>query len=672
MTISDATKHSSVGATQPTGMSVEDRLEFSDETAIKCYKCYSRKVNAICHHCGRLLCEKCQFNPFGPLHTDNVFARIRPLPNTFKQSAHCADCFHYGDTIARLVMTAILVMAAILILLPITQFAQQQTVSWTTLVPLVPWWGAGALALLLLARLTWGLYSRLPFPVKYPLGVPVFPRYTIELEEHLIADFDIAPDRYLPSRIPSYCQLTVKLGLGPEDEERYRSTPKPRPRDGKVPLHAGFVALDKPKNVRFLKKMRQHLGNNLTFLITEEIAPDEFIELCRERQAIEWVGHYRIEPEALRLGPKYDKEFPFFIKPRLLPGGRRLELRLELHEEVTRKATLDHLTLDIPSGCGVENTNGQFDPLMWRVAWREKEVTTDIPLFLHIEFKKPLGAQSQSFKGEYKLIIEDYTFSGLRVGEDPYAKGKQTETGRYMFRPASGNRVRAEGMQWMDPTVKHKTTIKGEATFETSTFLAYSIHTEPKAPDPSEEYPVSPNYKVIDAIIAALTDPRHPNQPRVYIQQIVETPGRVIETETSTNQAHCWEIKGRYYIGEAHEETKGASDDRCEWAQPPSISTAERMAAPNQAIASNPSESVNSSQPHDARIGLLQPVDIHLVILGEEPRDDHPDGGYGTLHFELVLRSIVGNGGQETTDLREHYEKLKAVIEGVIRSSGRR
>ena len=347
---------------------------------------------------------------------------------------------------------------------------------------------------------------------------------------------------------------------------------------------------------------------------------------------------------------------------------------LELHEEVTRKATLDHLTLDIPSGCGVENTNGQFDPSRWQIAWREKEVTTDPPLFLHIEFQKPLGTQPRSFKGEYKLIIEDYTLSGLRVGEDPYVKGKSTETGRYMIRPASGSRVRAERMQWMDPTVKHKTTIEGEVAFETSTFLAYSIHTEPKVPEPSEEYPVSPNHKIIDAIIAALTDPRQPNQPRVYIQQVVETSGRVIETETGANQARCWEIKGRYYIGEAHkEETKGASDDRFEWAWPPSMPIAEQMVVPNQAMASNPfTDPGSSTQPHGPLLGLLQPVDVHLIILGEEPRDDHPGGGHGTLHFELVLRSVMANGDPGTMDLRRRYEILRTIIEEVICSSSRR
>jgi hypothetical protein len=544
------------------------------------------------------------------------------------------------------------------------------------LVPFAPW-GAGALILLLLARLTWCLHPLLPFPVKYPLGIPVFPTYTIELHEHVKADFDITPDRYLPQHIPCGGQLTAKLGLVPEDEERYRSAPKPKTSDGKETIHAGFVVLDQQKNVRFLKKMRQHLGNGLTLSITEEIASDDFTRLCHERQPIEWTGHYLIDQEGLRLGPKYDKEFPLFIKPRLLPGGRRLELMLELHKEIARKeiarkATVVHLTLGIPPGCGVEDTDGQFDPSRWQVAWREKKVTTAHPFVLYIEFQKPLGTQPRSFKGEYKLIIEDYTLSGLRVGEDSYAKGKSTETGKYVIRPASGSRLRAEKMKWMEPTVKHKTTIEGEVSFDTSAFWAYSIHMIPEVPERSEEYRVPPSHKVIDAIIAALTHPRR--HPPVYIQRVIETLGRIAETETGSRQARCWEIKGRYYIGSPEEENGAglASDDHSEWNWPPSMPIGEQMAVSNQIVAPNPPNLEGFDPPQDALTGLLQPVDVHLVILGEEPRDDHPDSSHGTLHFELVLRSVVSDGDPGTTDLREHYEILRKIIEKAICSSGRR
>ncbi len=680
MAASDATKHTPVCAPRPAKMGKpEVRLEFSDETTIKCYKCYSKKVIAVCHHCGRLLCKKCQFNPFGPLHTDNVFARIRPLSAAFKRSAHCEDCFHYRDTIARLVIPSILGIAAILILLPIIQFARQQMTilalppKWAALVPLAPR-GAGALVLLFLARLTWVLYPRLPFPVKYPLGIPVFPTYTIELHEHVKADFNITPDHYLPQHVPCGGQLTIKLGLVPEDEERYKSTPKPKPRDGKVTIHAGFVALDKQKNVQFLRKMEQLLGNGPTFPIIEGIAPDDFIRLCRERQPIEWTGHYRIDPGALRLGPKYDQEFPFFIKPRLLQGGRYLELMLELHKGVARRVTLERLTLNIPPGCRVEDTNGQFDLSKWEVAWREKKVPADTSLLLYIEFQQPLGIQPRSFKGEYKLIIEDYTISGLRVVEDPFVKGKPTATGRYIIRPASGSPVRAEKIHWMNPMVKHKTIIEGKVSFKTSIFSAYTIHTEPKTPKRSKEYPVSPNHKIVDAIIAALTHPKQLGRPPVYIQQVIETLGRVTETGTDSRQARCWEIKGRYYIGETHERANVASEAHFEWDWSPSMPIAEQMAVPNQAMTSNPFiDPGNYTQPHDARIGLLQPVDIHLIILGEEPRDDHPgDSSHGTLHFELVLRSVVGSGDQGMTDLQRDYNTLRKIIEEVIHPSGRR
>jgi len=610
-------------AAQPRGMGIEDQVEFSDKTTIKCYKCYSEQVHAICHHCGRLLCKKCQFNPLGSLHTDNVFARMRPLPNILKQSAHCQDCFHYKDTITRLIVPSTLVIVAILILLlPITQLAWQQTARWTALVSLAPW-GARALILLLLARLTWGLYPHLPFPVKYPLGIPIFPRCTIELDEHVKADFNITPNGYLPQHMPCGGQLTAKLGLVPEDEKRYRSA-KPRPRDGKVTLHAGFVALDRQKNVKFLKKMKQRLEDGLTCSITKEITPDDFTRLCRERQPLKWTGYYCINPGALRLGPKYDKEFPLFIKPRLLPGGRRLELVLELHQKIARKATLDHLTLDTPRDYKVEDTDGQFDPSEWQVNWRKKKVATDTPLVLYIEFQKPLSTKPWQFQGEYKLTIEDYTLSGLRVGRAPDEKGRSTEVSGYMI--ASGKQVRAEEMPWMDLTVKHKTTIEGDVSFKTSTFLAYSIHTEPKKPERSENYQVSPNHKIIDAIIKTLTDSKK-HEP-VYIQQVIETLGCVTGAGNTSNQARCWEIKGRWYIP-----------------------------------FTNP---MSSARHHNTPISINRPVDIHLVILGEEPQDDGPGSSNGALRFELVLRSVVGKGDQEMLDLQDRYKELRKIIEGAI------
>ena len=31
--------------------------EFSDARTVKCYRCYTPQVVAVCHHCGRYVCQ---------------------------------------------------------------------------------------------------------------------------------------------------------------------------------------------------------------------------------------------------------------------------------------------------------------------------------------------------------------------------------------------------------------------------------------------------------------------------------------------------------------------------------------------------------------------------------------------------------------------------------------
>jgi len=302
-------------ADKPDLLTLTDKIEAGDLHTVKCYRCFSYEVEAICHHCGRFLCSRCMRKTSGWFFADNAFVHIHPsVDSRLRHGAHCEDCFHRDLQAGPVVILVSSLLALFLY--------------WMTW-PQLNWSQRGLFVssvIVTIGVVTWLAFRFLPFWVSYPRGFPpLFSRTKIKIQERVRANFNVTGGGYLSPEPTAEGVIEVKLTVGPNDKARYESAPPPKQAVG---LHAGFIALETLKNIEFAKINGSQRHHNLLYL-TKVVTPDEFERLCHRSGDLYLVKPYRIRTEALQVGPPYDKEFPLFIKPRRANGGYRLEIIFE-------------------------------------------------------------------------------------------------------------------------------------------------------------------------------------------------------------------------------------------------------------------------------------------------------------------------------------------------------
>jgi hypothetical protein len=271
------------------------------------------------------------------------------------------------------------------------------------------------------------------------------------------------------------------------------------------------------------------------------------------------------------------------------------------------KPILESLTVHIPPQYRnkIEYTNGYHDKQAHVVRWYRQrlDVTDTAPYSAFIQFRDILK-NDIPFEGMYKVIVDDWTISQLHIAPE----GKQPKN-KFIIRPANGLRLLSgkkkdeeDKKKWLAPIIEHQTEIEGKLHFNTSRLFSQQVQmasTSPAHDDQTEikgkeELLVAPTHHVINAVVEALT------KEKIFIKNVTEILGDVKETETNSYRAKYWEIIGKYFVG-----------------------------------------------------GTLQPVHLHLVILGEGTQSYRPNCE-GVSSFELCLRSYV-----EMTDLIEKPDWLK-------------
>jgi hypothetical protein len=594
-------------ADKPVILTLTDKIEAGDLHTVKCYRCFSYEVEAICHHCGRFLCQKC-LRKTSWFFADNAFAHVRPLvDNQLRHGAHCEDCFH-RDLQAEPIMVLISSLLALLLF-------------WITW-PQLNWSQKGLFigsAAVTIGLVTWLASRFLPFWVSYPHGFPpLFSRTKIKIQERIRANFHITGGDYLSPEPSAEGVIEVKLTVGPNDKTRYESAPPPK---HSVGLHAGFIALETLKNVEFAKFNGSQQRHNLLYL-TKIVTPNEFERLCHRSGDFYLVKPYRIQTEALQVGPPDDKEFPLLIKPRRANGGYRLEIIFEMLNKkvilkyakdgsekegeddkgLEGKPILEILSLKIPVGCEVEYTDGYHDKQDRVIRWYRQRLDITPPYAAYVQFRHVLKNDIQ-FEGQYVVAVDDWTISQVHV-----APGNAQTKDKFIIRPANGLRLsprkkdKEDKKKWLEPIVEHQTKIEGQLRFNTTYLFSQQVQmasdslldsSQPEVKG-KEELLVAPTHHVINVIIEALTN------ENVFIQNVIETLGDVKEMGTSSYRAKYWEIMGKYFVE-----------------------------------------------------GTLQPVQLHLIILGEGAQSYRPNSE-GISIVELSLRSYV-----EMTDLVESPDWLK-------------
>lgn len=633
----------------------EAKFEPSDLSVAKCHFCYRMRVDVICHHCGRYVCRTCLKKLHYKLYrlynwpvADPTFGKLKPLASSkFKLAAHCPNCLH---TNVRPWLTILLLSFLLMALASI----------------LLKLWLAG-LILLCLSVLIWlspvFLASLHKFILRSPVnsfGLPLFCKVKVELLETVKAHFNICEDEYINYDEQGKGELGLTFNLKPADRERIdRLLTQDAKNRGRIKLNAGFLLLEQTKNVQ-LRLIKRRLRNNL-LLLNSEMVYKEFVDMCSQSSEVELDKElYTIDVnKSLQICPPKNKMFPILIKPRLVKGGCRFEIKVEIVDELrldfpdkdededeeeksqglAGKIVLDYLQLTIPDIWEVVDTNGFYDQ-SGGIKWEKRSFGVNATLTNYVDFRKkefvdipdvhsPDGAKSQDdlykvLNGTYQITIEDWTLSQLCVGQDQ---------GKPVFRFANGIRVLAddEELDWIKPTVKYKTSITGNIRIDLPFLVVQQVLTladvSPKSCfnrtpeiepainifENNHQHPeivgkekllVAPSYHVINEIVDTLT------VEDVYIKQIRETPGYMVETEAGGNQVNYWEIRGKYYPDE------------------------------------------------------LQPTDFHLVISGEAPRRNEPNSR-GTLTFELSMRSYIHldeHASDKYEDFKDRFSKLKRII----------
>jgi hypothetical protein len=620
---SNSTGRGLVGLDGPKG-----KLSASDLRGVKCHRCYSAHVDAVCHHCGRLVCHKCGLIPRSWLFVDPVFAYLAPLPSAkLRKAFHCRDCAHASLNVGGLwLLTSVLV--ALIALIGVLVDAALALSEVFILV---------AILLALSKPLVTRILSR---NAAFLHGFPLFCKTTVSLEETIRADFHIESDPpYLSYSDPVEGILRAKLRLTPADQERYqRAFPDilGKYKNREVRFHAGFVVLDTLKNVRKLARFKHSVVR-----LIADLTPGELADYCGSSRELELNDRpYEVQFEQVRgIDRFFRKHFPMLISARLLKGGYCLQIILttwrelkldfpkssgtaEEEDEVPGlkgKAVLDRMELTIPPAWKVIRTDGQLNEAEWKVIWRNRKLDLSTPNIFSIEFQlqdfdlteeegedadlawaPTADLEDRLVTGSYAVSVEDWTVSGLHIARDTRGQAKQ------IVRLANGQRwtKKEDKSGWMSPVVKHKTIFTGKLIVDPAALSCQQVQAISNALEESERQPqitsreqllVAPTAHIVNAIVDALAD------QDVFVQDVVETLGYMKETQTGGNQMRYWEIRGRYYCKDS-----------------------------------------------------LQPVSLHLVISGEEPRHDQANA-CGNMMFQLNLRSY----SEASASGRNIYAMLK-------------
>lgn len=601
----------------------------SDLSATKCYLCYTAEVKSVCKQCGNLICERCQWIDKGWFLEDLLFPHKSELsPKKLRHSVYCRKCFHQTLVFNHIFQTSSLILGIMAIASVLFGYG---------------WILSGAIGI---GAIITGFTKRLVsyFLLRRPellSEFPLFCKMTITVEETISADFSITGNSYLS--LSNSCEglLRINLGLRPGDSEKYKNAffNKIRSPDKQVELRSGFVVIENPHKIE--RPEKQLTDKKIKWLKANLFSLDSKAPL----QEFEFLGKHHINiSKVLQLDPPHNKKMPVQIMPHIFNDGRKLEIKLEITSElklnylkrrkdekqkgVLGKPVLEKLTLQLPATWEIEDSDGSYNSDTGEISWRNKKFDLNSPLSFFVEFHRRrvdtngnMAEQNDSendskhepenLEGNYKITIEDWTASQLHIARDSNVENQHMiygPTGMSLY-------TQVDDLKWITPAVKHQTIIEGTLKWNLAHISAQRVQSVPDVLKLTadrqqgignlEKLLVAPSYHVINAIIEELT-----NQ-KIFINQIIESPGHVTESGLGGKQMLYWEIRGRYY-----------------------------------------------------RENSLQPITLHLIITGEEPRNNQPNC-QGVLTFEMSLRSyaLINRTGKESyQELEQDYAYYQNLI----------
>jgi len=524
------------------GLKREDKLDLSDETTLKCYRCFRTETKWVCHHCGRYICEKCEPCLIRWLRRlrlckfffrDHEFFDIYPLEGDFRKSTHCRDHIHYEESFMNVLIWLIGGLGIfVLILSPFLASGRGLAIKIG---------GLTLLAFLVLLPMRGRIYRFVMTDHSTRL-CPLFARYKVDITENVTTDFAVKGSsadylRIDPQSPDNEGKVTVTILLTPEDYERCESTGWSKNGD-RLRFSAGYFGLDNVSQVNFnqppvvsygydknLPSDQESVHHSGRLHLSGEIPLSEYKRLCHRRDVLKIQQRYQVKEKAGWVGPRFDREFPFWIVPNLTPAGEGLILSIYVAADIKGKTVLEQLTLKVPRFWyeQVDKTDGVPDGVRSEIRWTKRLLSHGINR-LYVRFARPVKG-TVVLSGKYKISVSKFLLSKLSVREENllwYPNGEPVLPGKRRLQD-----------------VVSKTEFAGRIEIDTSTIVTQLgfISDSPE----EEELGLRPDHRVVNVIINALRDD-------VDIESVVENPARIGEVRTGAQLwDRYWEINGHLY-----------------------------------------------------------------------------------------------------------------------------
>lgn len=528
------------------GLQKEERLEATNNPAIKCGHCYSLQVKRVCHHCGCYLCEKCEpllirwlrwSGLYIYLFKDHQFHNLRSVDAEFRTSTHCKACIHYTET---LYSGLILIMIGFGLTgtfgLWLWRYPNSLVAGFVIMIFVL----VGVLIVIRERVYRYLLADRADVQILIPVI------YTVELTETIAADFcltdfDMIVEQKSGIEInPDACggMLSVALAPSPGYLGLHLAHPDQHHR-----FEAGFLGFDHREKVSFgssepLLKFNDEVVGYVEMLnhqgklsLRGTLPSNIFTQLRLTYTPLKIEHPYEILEKAMSVGPHHDPEFPVWIMPDLSLARRRLTISIYIWPKITGKLKLETLSVKLPEDIvkhGVE-IEGFLSTTANYIYWSNPHLQPGINRF-SVKLKAPLP-RGLPIKGEYKISIEEFLVSGLEVkpqGHLWFANGEP------IWRDS-----KTETKPRLDKVIK-KTIFSGEFALDSSVFKVQQEFTvSVKGVQPG----CRPDHLAVARISQALTS------RQVEIKRIEETPARIGDFRDGARLwDHYWEIQGRYYL----------------------------------------------------------------------------------------------------------------------------
>lgn len=530
----------------------------------RCYKCATTKVQYICHHCGRLMCDrhtfftamepKTQTNNQNNNNTSTIKRKL--LSNEFtklnlgdtecgEEPYHCSDCIHLMRGVAwkRILIGSLLFLISFMAI-PNNRLGTKFLFFVT---------GGGLVGYEIYAN----RQRKKQITTKRP-PLPVLPNFdkvqiTETLKGNIILDTE---GKYDVSVSSAQGQLDIEISLKGEDYERLEKYY--RPKYGLADkFHAGFIVLQGAAGIQFNQDV---LASRVIFHSNNTIIG--LIDDIKNQPILMGSNQLNSHKKQINLNYNLIKKpdsnlFPIQIVIAFFPGTdqRGLEIGIqwlkpkisESYDNPLRKiqiTQIELLELKFPVAWGrVENLNFR-DNVSYRedsqiINWRKIPISPEAEKECRCNFVvqfenqiEPLEHNSY-IQGKVKVIYKS-SLSGIENINLYFPTGKQNHS----FKTKKSN-IQAETTQ-----------TEVELAYELSLAnLRYQhIRIFPEDEKTTEQrtldfYGVSPTYKSITLLTDSMSSP----EQGFYVKQVVENQPTINAALDLLNRS--WTIFGRWYEG---------------------------------------------------------------------------------------------------------------------------